>query len=101
MSIRKELHVQPNDETYRMPLVKYTLIRDEKKSLYELLKGVKFPNGYASNIGQCINKLPCKILIMKSHNYHVFLQCLLFVTIQTFSMLEIQTTLIEFSTFFR
>ena len=35
MGIRKELHVQPNGATYRMPLAKYTLTRDEKKSLCE------------------------------------------------------------------
>jgi hypothetical protein len=73
MDICKELHVQPNDETYKMSLMKYTLIRDEKKSLYEWLKSVKFSDRYASNIGQCVNKLPSKILRMKSHNCHVFL----------------------------
>jgi hypothetical protein len=77
MGIRKELHMQPNGATYRMPLVKYTLTRDEKKSLCEWLKCVKFPDGYASNIGRCVNKLPGKISSMKSHDCHVFLQHLL------------------------
>ena len=50
MSICKEMHVQPNGETYRITLVKYTLTRDEKKSLCEWLKCVKFPDKYAFNI---------------------------------------------------
>jgi hypothetical protein len=73
MGIRKELHVQQNGKNYRMPLAKYTLTRDEKKGLCEWLKCVKFPDGYASNIGRCVNKVPGKISGMKSYDCHVFL----------------------------
>jgi hypothetical protein len=80
-------------------IAKYTLTRDERKSLCEWLKGVKFPDGYGSNISR-LNKLPGKISGMKNHNCHVFLQGLLPVAIQKFLTLEIQTTLTELSTFF-
>jgi hypothetical protein len=83
-----------------MPLVKYTLTRDEKKGLCEWLKGVKFLDGYASNIGQYVNKVLGKILGMKSHDCHVFLQHLLLVVIQNLSTPKIRTTLTEFSNFF-
>jgi hypothetical protein len=83
-----------------MPIAKYTLTRDERKSLCDWLKGVKFPDGYASNIGRCVNKVPGKISGMKSHDCHVFLQRLLFVAIQKILTQEIQTTLTELSTFF-
>jgi hypothetical protein len=39
----------------------------------EWFKGVKFPNGYASNISRRVNKLFNKIYEMKSHDCHVFL----------------------------
>jgi hypothetical protein len=100
MGIRKELHVQQNGENYRMPLAKYTLTRDEKKGLCEWLKCVKFPDGYASNIGRCVNKVPGKISGMKSHDCHVFLQRLLPVAIRNLSTPEIRSTLTEFSNFF-
>jgi hypothetical protein len=100
MGIRKELHTQPNGKTYRMPLVKHTLTIDEKKSLCEWLKGVKFPDRYASNIGRYVNKLLGKISGMKSNDCHVFLQCLLPVAIQNFSTSEIRTTLNELNIFF-
>jgi hypothetical protein len=35
LGIRKKLYVQPNGATYKIRLVKYTLTRDEKKSLYK------------------------------------------------------------------
>ncbi|XP_062147815.1 uncharacterized protein LOC133856781 [Alnus glutinosa] len=43
MGIHKELHLQKKGATFFMPIVKYTLTRDERKSLCEWLKGVKFP----------------------------------------------------------
>ena len=61
MDIRKELHLQKNSVTTTMPLTAYTLTRDEKNRLSEWLKCVKFPDGYASNIDRCVNKLPGRI----------------------------------------
>ena len=60
-----------------MPLAKYT----KNKRFSEWLKGVKFHNGYASNISQRVNKLSSKIYGMKSHDCHVFLQHLFSVAI--------------------
>jgi hypothetical protein len=74
MGICKELYLQKKCATYLMPIVKYTLTRDERKSLCEWFKVVKFPDGYASNISRCVNKVLGKISGMKSHDYHVFLQ---------------------------
>lgn len=82
-----------------MPIAKYTLTRNKRKSLCEWVKVVKFPDGYAFNISQYVNKVPGKIFGMKSHDYHVFFQRLLPVAIQKFLTLEIQTTLTELSTF--
>jgi hypothetical protein len=100
MGIRKELHLQRNGATTTMPLAKYTLTRDQKKMLCDLLKGVTFPNGYASNIGRCVNKLPSKLLRMKNHDCHVFLQRLLCVVIHGYLKREIQTALTELNSFF-
>jgi hypothetical protein len=82
------------------------LTRDQKKKrkkkrLCDWLKGVKFPDGYTSNIDRCVNKLPDKLSGMKSHDSHVFLQRLLPVAIRGYAKLEIQTTFIKLSTFFK
>jgi hypothetical protein len=101
MGIRKELHLQTNGAARSMPLVKYTLTQDKKKTLCDWLKGVKFPDGYASNISRCVNKLLSKISGMKSHDCHVFLQRLLPIAIRGYLTTEIRTTLIELSNFFK
>jgi hypothetical protein len=84
-----------------MPITAYTLTRDEKNQLCEWLKCVKFLDGYASNIGQCVNKHSSKISEMKSHDCHVFLQRLLLIAIRRKLMPEIETTVIEMSNFFK
>jgi hypothetical protein len=60
-----------------------------RKKGCDWLKGVKFPNGYASNIGRCVNKLPGKLSGIKSHDCHVFLQRLLPVAIHGYLKPEI------------
>jgi hypothetical protein len=62
---------------------------------------VKFPDGYASNIGRCVNKLPSKILGMKSHDCHIFLHRLLPIAIRGYLTTKIRTTLIGLSSFFK
>jgi hypothetical protein len=101
MGMYKKLHLQTNGTTTTMPLVVYTLAIDEKNSLCEWLKCVKFFNGYTSNIGQYVNKLSDRISGMKSHDCHVFLQYLLLVAICEKLTPEIETTLIEIDNFFK
>jgi hypothetical protein len=62
---------------------------------------VKIPNGYASNISQCVTLNEGKISEMKSHDCHAFLQCLLPVAIRLYLSTEICTTETEFSVFFK
>jgi hypothetical protein len=81
--------------------VKYTLTKDDKKKLCDWLKCVKFPDAYASNISRCVNKLPSKLLGMKSHDCHVFIQRLLPVAIRGNLTPKIRTTLNELSDFFK
>jgi hypothetical protein len=45
MDICKELHLQTNGTTTTMPLMMYTLTREEKKWLRDWLKCVKFLDG--------------------------------------------------------
>ena len=101
MGIHKQLHLQTNGANTTMPLATYTLTRDENKWLCEWLKSVNFFDKFVSNIGQCVNKLPRRILGMKSHDCRVFLHHLFFVAIHGHLTSEIRTTLSELSTFFK
>ena len=50
---------------------------DEKKLFCEVLKGVKFPAGYASDIRHNVHVNERKVFGLKSHECHIVLQHLL------------------------
>jgi hypothetical protein len=68
----RELHQYERIKKY--PKASYTLDKQAKVKLCEWLKELMFPDGYASNIGRCVDMKKLKLFGMKSHDYHVFMQ---------------------------
>ncbi|KAF5446854.1 hypothetical protein F2P56_032452 [Juglans regia] len=101
LGIRKELHLQQDGDRYAMRLACYQLNKLEKRSFCEWLVNVKFPDGFASNIARCVNVSESKILGMKSHDCHIFMQRLLPVVIGGYFTSDIRQALTELSTFFK
>nr|KAJ0215109.1 hypothetical protein LSAT_V11C300127350 [Lactuca sativa] len=79
----------------------YTLEKDDVKKVCAWLEKVKFPNGYASNIGNCVNIKDTSFYPFKSHDCHVFMQCLLPLAIRGFVPKEIYEAVTELCTFFQ
>ena len=50
LGIRGDLHPIEVDDQLYLPPAPYTMSPDEKKLFCQILKGVKFPDGYASDI---------------------------------------------------
>ena len=73
---RPELEV---DDDYKgaKPKTIYTLAREAKRKVGQWLRTVKFLDGYASNIGRCVQSDDCSLSGMKSHDCHVFMERLL------------------------
>ncbi|XP_048634050.1 uncharacterized protein LOC125608146 [Brassica napus] len=72
---RPHLHV---DTAGQAPFPPYMLDEDEKKRLLECVKhAVKFPDGYASDLANCVDLENNKFSGMKSHDCHVFMERLL------------------------
>ena len=72
---RSHLHV---DDDGQAPFPPYTLDEAGKKSLLECVKReVKFPDGYASDLANCVDIENNKFSGMKSHDCHVFMERLL------------------------
>ena len=67
LGIRSDLHPVEVDDQFYLPPAPYTMSPDEKKLFCEILKGVKFPDGYASNIRHNIHVNEKKIFGLKSH----------------------------------
>ena len=59
--------------TNSIPKAVYNLTKEEQKSILEWLKELKFPDGYASNIGRCVHVDGRNLSKMKSHDCHVFM----------------------------
>ena len=77
MQIRKDLHLELRGNRTYLPPAPWTFSRSEKKKFCKRLYDFKGPDGYCSNIGKCISLEECKIIGLKSHDYHVLMQQLL------------------------
>ncbi|XP_035547426.1 uncharacterized protein LOC118348940 [Juglans regia] len=101
LGFRKELHLKSEGGRVTMPRALYTLHGDERHKLCEWLAGVKFPDGFASNVTHCVSVRDCKITGLKSHDHHVFLQRLLPIAGGGFLRSDIALALTELSSFFK
>ena len=57
----------------KYPKANYTLDKNGKQVVCEWVKTLKFPDGYVSNMGRCMDLKKYKLFGMKSHDYHVFI----------------------------
>ncbi|XP_042962406.1 uncharacterized protein LOC122296669 [Carya illinoinensis] len=101
LNIREELHLIQDRQRISMPQACYTLYGAERTGFCNWLHGVKFPDGFASNIARCVSVSDCKISGMKSHDCHIFMQRLLPVAISRYLRQDVRLALTELSTFFK
>ena len=71
---RSKLHLEKvgNDQT-RMPHACYHMNVSENDGFLQVLKDVRVPNGYSSNISHCVKLKEHKINRMKSHDNHILM----------------------------
>lgn len=101
MNIRPELHPIEKGEKYEVPTLCYTLYPQEKHNFCLFLKNLKVPDGFSSNISQCVSLKDHKISTLKSHDCHVLLQHLLPLALRGMLSKEVCEPLIELSIFFK
>ncbi|XP_073137536.1 uncharacterized protein [Henckelia pumila] len=83
LNIRKELHPQEKGKNmYHLPAAPYTLSKKEMDVFCFRLKKIKLPDGYSSNIGNCVSLEDRKLIGLKSHDCHVLMQQLLSVALR-------------------
>ena len=64
------------------------------------LKELRFPDGYASNMGRCVDMKKHKLFGMKSHDFHVFMQRLIPIAFRELLPRNVWQNLTEMSIFF-
>ena len=75
MSIISEVHLEKvgNDKTH-MPHACYHMNASENDGFLQVLKDVRVPDGYSSNISRCVKLKEHKISGMKSRDNHILMQ---------------------------
>ncbi|XP_022633646.1 uncharacterized protein LOC111241121 [Vigna radiata var. radiata] len=71
-----ELKTHSNGNMYK-PKANYTFSVDQSKQVCHWLKDLRMPDGYSSNLSRCVDVNRGKVIGMKSHDCHVFMECLL------------------------
>lgn len=74
---------------------------EEKEVFLNVLKDLKLPEGFSSNISRLVNVRDKKIVGMKSHEYHVLMQQLLALGLRKAISKPIAKVLSELCTFFK
>lgn len=98
---KKELLLEKNPNgNYTKPKAKFCLTNEQKNDMCEWVKGLKMPDGYASNLGRCVDTKYKRLFGMKSHDCHIFMECLLPIAFCALSE-PIWKSLTELSQFFR
>ena len=97
-----ELHLEKvgNDKTC-MPHGCFHMNASENDGFLLVLKDVRVPDGYSSNISRCIKLKEYKISEMKSHDNHILMQQLFPLAIHGSLSPEVSRPLIGLSCFFR
>lgn len=102
MGIRKDIHpVNIGPNKVFLPPTRFTISSKEKDIFCGVLKGVKVPENYGSNISRCVQLEHHKILGLKSHNFHILMQDLLKAIVRRALPKEVARVLIKLSSFFK
>jgi hypothetical protein len=98
---RRDLEMQalPNGKIGK-PKASYTLTKSDAKLVCKWLKELRMPDGYASNLARCANVEKGTVHGMKSHDCHVFMECLLPIAFRSLPEL-VWKPLTELSRFFK
>ena len=101
LGIRIDLHPVDVDDQMYLPAAPYSMSSDEKKLFCQILKRVKFPDGYASDIRHNIHVNEKKIFGLKSHESHIILQHLLPLAVRRILPEMVSAAVIRISNFFK
>ena len=98
---RKDLELKSAaNEKLLKPKANYTLTADQTKLVCQWIKELRMPDGYSSNLARCANVDKGTMHGMKSHDCHVFMECLLPIAFSSLPP-HVLNPLIEISHFFK
>jgi len=98
---RPDLNLVPLGEgRWAKPKGSYVLTLEQRQNVCKWLQDLRMPDGHASNLSRCVNVAQGKLHGMKSHDCHIFMECLLPVALRELSD-HVWKPLTELSQYFR
>jgi hypothetical protein len=102
LGIRHGLHPQElADGKFYLPLACYTMSAREKELFLTVLKDLKVPDGYSSNISRQVNLKEQKLSNLKSHDGHILMQDILPIAVGVSMPRLVLGIVSELSSFFK
>ena len=100
---RPKLDMQPptGEKKWRKPKASFVLTREQRKEALMWIAMLMFPDGYAANLKRGVKLAAMRIIGLKSHDYHIWLERLLPVMVRGYIPEEDWRVLAELSYFFR
>ncbi|KAL0311252.1 UNVERIFIED_CONTAM: hypothetical protein Sangu_2419900 [Sesamum angustifolium] len=78
-----------------MPKVVYTLMKEQKRRIFEWISPLEFPDGYASNVIYYVDMKELRMHGMKSHDCHVFMKKLILIVFHEMFLKHVWSALTE------
>ncbi|CAH9095227.1 unnamed protein product [Cuscuta epithymum] len=89
------------DGSGKFPKAPFTISSEQMTVLCNWVDSLKFPDGFASRLGRCIEIEKLKVFGMKSHDCHVFMQRLIPIAFREMLPASVWEAITEISLFFR
>ena len=94
MGVRESLWIYEDENEKLMKLhAPYVLTPAQRQQFCQFIKGVRFPDGFCSNLKKKVSENDTNILGLKSHDCHVIMQRLLSLGVRKFLPKSISTTI--------
>ncbi|KAI0516215.1 hypothetical protein KFK09_008887 [Dendrobium nobile] len=103
IGVKPELHPHVlSDGSYVLPPALFTMSKKDKMMFCEVLKNMKLPKGYSSNISKGVNIKECKIMGLKSHDCYVLIEDIMPIALRSCTPSnEVLTIIVEISHFLK
>ena len=92
---RKRGGVQDSQRAY------YALDKNQKKAICQWVEKLRFPDGYVSNLGRCVDLTGCRLFGMKSHDCHVFMKRSMSIAFHEMLLKQMWEALTKLSIFYK
>jgi hypothetical protein len=97
----QEMKPPSGGKTWRRPKADFVLSRAQRKEVLQWIKMLMFPDGYAAKLSRRVNLSTLRVLGMKSHDVHIWIEQILPAMVRGYVPKHVLLALSELSYFFR